>query len=126
MTVLKLTTIGTSTGVIIPKAMLDRMNVGKGDVLYAVEAPDGSYRLTPYDPAYQASLAAAHAGISVQAGAAHPPAMDLGSLYNSLIKQSNLLAYVDTFRCLALLSFVMIPVVFLLKRVSKKGMVSVD
>ncbi len=52
MTTLKLTAIGTSTGVIIPKAMLDRMNVGKGDVLYAVEAPDGSYRLTPYDPEF--------------------------------------------------------------------------
>jgi hypothetical protein len=32
--------------------MLDRMNVGKGDVLFAVEAPDGSYRLTPYDPEF--------------------------------------------------------------------------
>jgi len=52
MTSLKLTAIGTSTGVIIPKAMLDRMNLGKGDVLYAIEAPDGSYRLTPYDPAF--------------------------------------------------------------------------
>lgn len=52
MTALKLTTIGTSTGVIIPKAMLDRMNVAKGDVLYAVETPDGSYRLTPYDPGF--------------------------------------------------------------------------
>jgi putative addiction module antidote len=52
MTTLKLTAIGTSTGVIIPKEMLARMNVGKGDALYVVEAPDGSYRLTPYDPAF--------------------------------------------------------------------------
>ncbi|HKH80774.1 MAG TPA: AbrB/MazE/SpoVT family DNA-binding domain-containing protein [Methylovirgula sp.] len=52
MTVLKLTTIGTSTGVIIPKAMLERMNVGRGDSLYVTEAPDGSYRLTPYDPVF--------------------------------------------------------------------------
>jgi putative addiction module antidote len=52
MTALKLTAIGTSTGVIIPKAMLERMQVEKGDVLYAVEAPDGSYRLTPYDPGF--------------------------------------------------------------------------
>ena len=52
MTALKLTTIGTSTGVIIPKEMLARMNVGKGDSLYLVEAPDGGYRLTPYDPAF--------------------------------------------------------------------------
>jgi len=52
MTTLKLTAIGTSTGVIIPKEMLARMNLSKGDVLYAVEAPDGSYRLTPYDPLF--------------------------------------------------------------------------
>ena len=50
MTALKLTAIGTSSGVIIPKAMLDRMNVAKGDLLYVTAAPDGSYRLSPYDP----------------------------------------------------------------------------
>jgi putative addiction module antidote len=52
MTTLKLTAIGTSTGVIIPKEMLARMNLSKGDALYVVEAPDGSYRLTPYDPLF--------------------------------------------------------------------------
>jgi putative addiction module antidote len=52
MTVLKLTAIGTSTGVVIPKEMLARMNVGKGDNLYLVEGPDGAYRLTPYDPTF--------------------------------------------------------------------------
>jgi len=52
MTALKLTAIGTSTGVVIPKSLLDRMNVGKGDALYVTEAPDGSYRLTPYDPTF--------------------------------------------------------------------------
>ncbi len=52
MTTLKLTAVGTSTGVVIPKEMLARMNVAKGDALYAVEGPDGSYRLTPYDPAF--------------------------------------------------------------------------
>ncbi len=56
MTVLKLTAIGTSTGVIIPKEMLARMNVSKGDTLYAVEAPDGSYRITPYDPAFATKM----------------------------------------------------------------------
>jgi putative addiction module antidote len=52
MTSLKLTTVGTSTGVVIPKEMLARMGVSKGDTIYAVEAPDGSYRLTPYDPGF--------------------------------------------------------------------------
>jgi putative addiction module antidote len=56
MTALKLTTIGTSTGVIIPKEMLARMRLSKGDTIYAVEMPDGSYRLTPYDPAFAAKM----------------------------------------------------------------------
>ena len=49
---LKLIAIGASTGVIIPKAMLARMNVAKGDCLYVVEASYGGYRLTAYDPAF--------------------------------------------------------------------------
>jgi len=56
VTSLKLTAIGTSTGVIIPKEMLTRMNVGKGDTLYAVETSDGGYRLTPYDPDFAARM----------------------------------------------------------------------
>lgn len=50
MTALKLTAIGTSTGVVIPKEMLARLKVSKGDALYAVETAEG-YLLTPYDPA---------------------------------------------------------------------------
>jgi len=50
MTRLKLIAVGASTGVVIPEEMLTRLNVGKGDVLYAVEKPDGGYNLTPCDP----------------------------------------------------------------------------
>lgn len=50
MTALRLTAIGTSTGVVIPEEMLARLKVGKGDALYAVETAEG-YLLTPYDPA---------------------------------------------------------------------------
>ena len=56
MPTLKLTAVGTSTGVIIPKEMLARMNVAMGDQLFAVEEPDGGYRLTPYDPAFAAKM----------------------------------------------------------------------
>jgi putative addiction module antidote len=47
---LKLTTVGASTGVIIPEEMLTRLNLGKGDARYAVETANGGYHLTPYDP----------------------------------------------------------------------------
>ncbi len=61
MATLKLTAMGTSTGVVIPKEMLKRLNVGKGDVLHAVETPDGGYRLSPYDPDFAAKMDKAEA-----------------------------------------------------------------
>ena len=56
MPTLKLTAVGTSTGVIVPKEMLARLNVAKGDTLYATEMPDGGYRLTPFDPDFAARM----------------------------------------------------------------------
>jgi putative addiction module antidote len=61
MAVLKLTAMGTSTGVVIPKEMLKRLNVGKGDVLHAVETPDGGYRLSSYDPDFAEKMDKAEA-----------------------------------------------------------------
>ena len=46
---LKLRKVGTSTGLLLPKEVLRRLNVEEGDNLFAVETPDG-YLLTPYDP----------------------------------------------------------------------------
>jgi putative addiction module antidote len=57
MQTLKLTKIGTSTGAVIPKEMLARLKVEKGDILYAIETPEG-YLLTPYDPAIEEQLEA--------------------------------------------------------------------
>jgi len=45
---LKVTQIGNSVGVILPKEMLARLKVGKGDSLYVTEVPDG-VTLRPYD-----------------------------------------------------------------------------
>ena len=47
---LKLTAIGTSVGAIVPKEMLARLKVEKGDTLFAIETAEG-YLITPYDPA---------------------------------------------------------------------------
>ncbi len=48
---LKVTKIGNSAGVILPKEILARLRVGPGDVLYVTEAPDG-IRLTATDPSF--------------------------------------------------------------------------
>ena len=52
---LKVTAIGNSAGVILPKELLARLRVDKGDELYAVETPDG-IRLTAYDPKLAAQM----------------------------------------------------------------------
>jgi len=49
MVKLKVTTVGNSTGVVLPKEVLARLKVEKGDTLYLTEAPEG-YRITPYNP----------------------------------------------------------------------------
>ena len=55
---LTLRKIGTSTGLILPKAELDRLHVAEGDVLYLIETPNG-LELTPYDPEFEAQLQSA-------------------------------------------------------------------
>ena len=49
MSALKLTQIGNSVGVILPKVLLARLKVAKGDSLFLTEAANG-LTLTPYDP----------------------------------------------------------------------------
>lgn len=58
MTTLKLTTIGNSTGVVLPKEILERLRIKKGDSLYVLETPRG-IELTPYNPEFAAQMEAA-------------------------------------------------------------------
>jgi putative addiction module antidote len=55
----KITTIGSSAGVILTKEVMARLKVQKGDTLYLTEAPDGGYRITPYDPDFERQMALA-------------------------------------------------------------------
>ena len=58
MVKLKVTTIGSSAGVVLPKEVLTRLKVGKGDSLFLTESPDG-FRITPYDPEFEEDMAIA-------------------------------------------------------------------
>jgi putative addiction module antidote len=60
MFALKLTQIGNSVGVILPKEVLARLKLEKGEIVYLTEAPDG-YRVTPHDPVFEAQMDAARA-----------------------------------------------------------------
>ena len=55
----KITTVGASSGVILTKEAMARLRVKKGDTLFLTEAPDGGYRLTPYDPEFARQMALA-------------------------------------------------------------------
>lgn len=58
MTALKLTQIGNSIGVILPKEVLAHLKVEKGETIYLTQNHEG-FRLTPHDPAFEAQMKAA-------------------------------------------------------------------
>ena len=55
---LKITRIGNSAGIVLPKELLARLRVGQGDTLYVSDSPDG-VRLTASDPDFEARMALA-------------------------------------------------------------------
>jgi putative addiction module antidote len=57
MHMLKLTQIGNSVGVILPKEVLSRLKLEKGDTIFITETPEG-FAITPYDPALEDQLKA--------------------------------------------------------------------
>ena len=58
MTALKLTQIGNSVGVILPKEVLARLKVEKGDTLFMSDAVNG-VTLSTYSPEFEAQMTAA-------------------------------------------------------------------
>jgi putative addiction module antidote len=55
MAALKLISVGNSVGVVLPKEMLVKLGLQKGDTLHAVETPDG-VRLTVADDTFEAQM----------------------------------------------------------------------
>ena len=58
MQTLKLTQIGNSVGLVLPKEMLAKLGVEKGDSLFVSESPDG-LRLARTDPEFETQMKAA-------------------------------------------------------------------
>jgi putative addiction module antidote len=57
----KLTAIGNSTGVILPKELLERLRVSRGDELQVLETPNG-IELTPFDAEFAEQMVQAQSG----------------------------------------------------------------
>lgn len=59
MTALKLTQIGNSVGVILPKELLAKLKVAKGDTLFVTEAANGAVMISPYNAEFETQMEAA-------------------------------------------------------------------
>ena len=59
----KISQIGNSIGVILPKEAVARLKIKKGDSVFLTETPDG-YSVTPYDPEFEMQMTAAREGMS--------------------------------------------------------------
>ncbi len=59
MVELKVRKFGNSLGVVLPKEVINRLHTGNGEPLFLIEAADGSYQLTPYDPGFEKKMAKA-------------------------------------------------------------------
>jgi putative addiction module antidote len=58
----KVTTVGSSVGIVLPKEVLELLNVAKGDTVYFTRTPNG-LELTPYDPGVAEEMEAAREGM---------------------------------------------------------------
>jgi putative addiction module antidote len=53
----KITTVGNSAGIVLPREVMEKLHVEKGDKLFLTETPDG-VRLTAYAPDLAAKMEA--------------------------------------------------------------------
>jgi putative addiction module antidote len=56
MVELKIRKFGNSLGVVLPKEVTNRLQVSDGERVFLLEAANGEYRLTPYDPAFEKKM----------------------------------------------------------------------
>jgi DHA2 family multidrug resistance protein len=78
--------------------------------------------LTPYDAAYQQHLAGLQAAFAPISGAPQAQQMAHGAIYGILLQQSTLLAFVDTYRWMAVAVVLCVPGVLLMRKlIARKG-----
>jgi DHA2 family multidrug resistance protein len=72
--------------------------------------------LTPFDPAYRQAVAGIKAGLSHYSGNATAGVQALQIVYNELLQQARLWAFVDNFRIFGVACACCIPLIFLFKK----------
>jgi putative addiction module antidote len=48
--------IGNSTGLILPKELLAKLQLKQGDVLFVTELAEGGIKLVPHDPTFERDM----------------------------------------------------------------------
>ena len=66
----KITAIGNSMGIVLPKEALTKLNACKGDILYLVDGPEG-LTLTPYQQDFGLQMEAAEKVLKKYRNALH-------------------------------------------------------
>ncbi len=102
--------IGGSSGIAATTTMLARRAQYHQSVLVS--------HLTPYDPAYRDALGKATTMLQARgASGSDAAAQAQGMLYGTLVKQSTMLAFADAFWVMGCLFLVIIPLMFLIRKV---------
>lgn len=56
---LEIKRIGNSDGVILPRELMQRLDIKRGQTFHVTELPGGGLQLLPYDPDFEATMEAA-------------------------------------------------------------------
>lgn len=56
MVALKIRKVGNSLGIVLPKEVISRLRTGEGEEVFLLEGPDNTYRITPFDPAFEKKM----------------------------------------------------------------------
>jgi DHA2 family multidrug resistance protein len=106
-------TIGGSMGISLTTALVVRGTQTHSALLVG--------QLSPYRPEFQQYLQSATGALSQYSDPVTAQGQAHAMLYGMMQQQANLFAYVDTFRLLAVLCALCVPVVFLLKKAKSSG-----
>jgi DHA2 family multidrug resistance protein len=77
--------------------------------------------LTPYDPVFQERLSALASNFATNGSAVTAMQQAYGAVYQTLVRQATLLAYIDNFRFLAFMCVICLPAGFLFKKVRARA-----
>jgi DHA2 family multidrug resistance protein len=104
--------LGGSVGIAVATTLLARSAQTHQAVLAS--------HLTPYDPAYEQTRQSLQRFLTAHTDPVTASRQALGMLYNLLVQQATLLAFLDVFRFISLLALVCVPLAFLFARVQAR------